>query len=48
MLHYKEISYEENSDDLKKYNKNDIVTLKIIDIKDDKIKFSKRALKKIL
>ena len=46
MLHYKEISYEENSDDLKKYNKNDIVTLKIIDIKDDKIKFSKRALEK--
>ncbi len=46
MLHYKEISYEENSDDLKKFNKNDIVTLKIIDIKDDKIKFSKRALEK--
>ncbi len=46
MLHYKEISYEENSDDLKKYTKNDIITLKIIDIKDDKIKFSKRALEK--
>ena len=46
MLHYKEISYEENPDDLKKYTKNDIITLKIIDIKDDKIKFSKRALEK--
>jgi small subunit ribosomal protein S1 len=46
MLHYKEISYEENIDDLKKFKKNDTVTVKIIDIKDDKIRFSKRALDK--
>ena len=46
MLHYKEISYEENIDDLKKYKKNDIIAVKILEIKDDKIKFSKRALDK--
>ena len=44
MLHYKEISYQENTEDLKKYNKNDIITVKIVEIKDDKIRFSKRAL----
>ena len=43
MLHYKEISYEENIEDLKKYKKNDIIDVKIIEIKDDKIRFSKRA-----
>ena len=46
MLHYKEISYQENIEDLKKFKKNDILKVKIIDIKDDKIRFSKRALEK--
>jgi len=46
MLHYKEISYEENIEDLKKYKKNDTIDVKIIEIKDDKIRFSKRALEK--
>ncbi len=46
MLHYKEISYDENIDDLKKYKKNDTLSVQIIDIKDDKIRFSKRALDK--
>jgi small subunit ribosomal protein S1 len=46
MLHYKEIAYEENIDDLKKFKKNDIMNVKIIEIKDDKIRFSKRALDK--
>jgi small subunit ribosomal protein S1 len=46
MLHYKEISYQENLEDLKKFNKNDILDVKILDIKDDKIRFSKRALEK--
>ena len=46
MLHYKEISYEENIEDLKKYKKNDIIDVKIIEIKDDKIRFSKRVLDK--
>ncbi len=44
MLHYKEISYDENIDDLKKFKKNDVINVKIIEIKDDKIRFSKRAL----
>ncbi len=46
MLHYKEISYEENVDNLKKFKKNDIINVKILEIKDDKIRFSKRALDK--
>ncbi len=46
MLHYKEISYEENIDHLKKFKKNDVLDVKIIEIKDDKIRFSKRALDK--
>jgi small subunit ribosomal protein S1 len=46
MLHYKEISYNENSDELKKYNKNDSIKVKIVEVKDDKIRFSLRALGK--
>jgi small subunit ribosomal protein S1 len=46
MLHYKEISYEENIEDLKKFKKNDVIDVKIIEIKDDKIRFSKRVLDK--
>jgi small subunit ribosomal protein S1 len=46
MLHYKEISYEENLDDLKRFKKNEIISAKIIEIKDDKIRFSKRAMDK--
>ena len=46
MLHYKEISYEEKVDDLKKYKKNDKIDVKILEIKDDKIRFSKRAMEK--
>ena len=46
MLHYKEISYEENIEDLKKYKKNDVIDVQIIEIKDDKIRFSKRVLDK--
>ena len=46
MLHYKEISYDENIENLKKFKKNEILNVKIIEIKDDKIKFSKRALDK--
>ena len=46
MLHYKEISYQENIEDLKKFKKNDIIKVKIIEIKDDKVRFSKRALEK--
>ncbi|MDC0511591.1 S1 RNA-binding domain-containing protein [Pelagibacteraceae bacterium] len=46
MLHYKEISYNENIEELKNYKKNDILNVKILEIKDDKIKFSRRALDK--
>ena len=46
MLHYKEISYQENIEDLKKFKKNEVLTVKIIEIKDEKIRFSKRALEK--
>ena len=46
MMHYKEISYQENVEELKNFKKNDILKVKIIDVKDGKIKFSKRALEK--
>ena len=43
MLHYKEISYDENIEELKKFKKNDVIDVKILELKDDKIRFSKRA-----
>ncbi len=46
MLHYKEISYEENIEDLKKFKKNEVINVKVLEIKDEKIKFSKRALER--
>ena len=46
MLHYKEISFNENQENLNKFKKNDLINVKIIEIKDDKIKFSIRALEK--
>ena len=46
MLHYKEISYQESIENLKKFKKNEILSVKILEIKDDKIRFSKRALEK--
>ena len=44
MLHYKEISYNESIENLKKFKKNEIIEVKIIEVKDEKIRFSKRAL----
>ncbi len=46
MCHYKELNYSEDINELKKYKKNDVISVKIIEIKDDKIRFSKRALEK--
>ena len=46
MLHYKEISYQENIADLKKFKKGDLLDVKIIEVNDEKIRFSKRALEK--
>ena len=45
-VHYKQISFAETSKDLDDYNKGDTVKVKIIDIKDDKVNGSIRALKK--
>ena len=46
MLHYKEISYQEDIEDLKKFKKGDTLNVKILEVKDDKIRFSRRALEK--
>ena len=46
MLHYKELSYDEKQENLNKFKKNDLIDVKIIDVKDEKIRFSKRALDK--
>ena len=46
MLHFKEISYKEDAENLKNFKKDQILEVKIIDVKDDKIRFSKRALEK--
>ena len=46
MLHYKEISYQENIDDLKN-SKNEIL-VKIIEIKDDKLDFQESFRKRSL
>ena len=46
MLHYKELSFDEKLDNLSKYKKNDMIEVKVIEVKDEKIRFSKRALEK--
>jgi|TARA_B110000444_G_scaffold260648_1_gene308460 small subunit ribosomal protein S1 len=46
MIHYRELSFNENEDDLKKYKKNDLIKVRIIDLKNEKIRFSVRALEK--
>ena len=46
MLHYKEINFDEKQEYLSKYKKNDVIEVKIIEVKDEKIRFSKRALDK--
>ena len=46
MLHYKELSYQENIEDLKKFKKGEKLKVKIIEVNDNKVRFSKRALEK--
>ena len=46
ILHYKEISYNENLEDIKNFKKNDIIKAKILEVKDDKVRLSKRALER--
>ena len=46
MLHYKEISYNENEADLKKFKKNELINVKLVEQKDDKLRFSLKSLQK--
>ena len=46
MLHYKEINYNEKQEYLNNFKKNDVLEVKIIEVKDEKIRFSKRSLDK--
>ena len=41
MLHYKELSFDEKLDNLSKYKKNDMIEVKVIEVKDEKIDFQK-------
>ena len=46
MLHYRELSFQEENQDLKKFKKGQKIKVKIIELKDDKLRFSIRALEK--
>ena len=46
MLHHREISYQEENQDLKKFKKGQKIKVKIVELKDDKLRFSIRALQK--
>ena len=46
MLHHREISYQEEDQDLKKFKKGQKIKVKIVELKDDKLRFSIRALQK--
>jgi small subunit ribosomal protein S1 len=46
MLHYRELSYHEENQDLKKFKKSQKIKVKIVELKDDKLRFSVRALEK--
>jgi len=46
MLHFRELSYNEQDQDLARYKKGQKINVKIIELKDDKLRFSIRALDK--
>ena len=46
MLHHREISYQEENQDLKKFKKGQKIKVKILELKDEKLRFSIRALEK--
>jgi len=46
MLHHRELSYQEEKQDLKKFKKGQKINVKIVELKDDKLRFSVRALEK--
>ena len=46
MLHYRELSYNEQNQDLKRFKKGQKIKVIIIEMKDDKLRFSLRAMEK--
>ena len=46
MLHFRELSYDDQHQDLKKFTKGQRIKVKIIELKDDKLRFSVRAMEK--
>jgi len=46
MLHHREISYKDEDQDLKRFKKDQKIKVKIIELKDEKLRFSIRALEK--
>jgi len=46
MLHHRELSYQEEKQDLNKFKKGQKIKVKIIELKDEKLRFSVRALEK--
>ena len=46
MLHHREISFKEEDQDLKKFKKDQKIKVKIVELKDDKLRFSIKALEK--
>ncbi|MBL6857899.1 MAG: S1 RNA-binding domain-containing protein [Pelagibacteraceae bacterium] len=46
MLHHRELSYQEVNQDLKKFKKGQKIKVKIVELKDDKLRFSIKALEK--
>ena len=46
MLHFRELSYNEADQDLKKFKKGQKIKVKIVELKDDKLRFSVRAMDK--
>jgi small subunit ribosomal protein S1 len=46
MLHFRELSYNEQEQDLKKFKKGQKIKVKIVELKDDKLRFSVRAMDK--
>ena len=46
MLHFRELSYNEADQDLKKFKKGQKIKVKIVELKDEKLRFSVRAMDK--
>ena len=46
MLHFRELSYSDRDQDLKKFKKGQKIKVKVIELKDEKLRFSLRAMEK--